>query len=198
MMKRNNILFVIFLTVLLIAFDSCKSKKEEKPKGPQPTEFEKSMKAKDTLEVKALVDTFFTFTKDGKYEEAADMIYRNDLNESKMPEKLDSKERLNLINMLKALPMVNYEIEYIKFDEYYENEVLCNVIIAEAHDDMPAIKSKMFFKPVSGTDGWVLCLMDTEHGDKGVVKPDKRDSVEKDFAKKEKQEEEAAKNNPKQ
>lgn len=88
--------------------------------------------------------------------------------------------------MLESVPMVDYRIEYIKFDENYQNEVLCHVIIKKAEGDMPEMSTKMFFKPVNYMGNWLLCLTNTEYGDKGVVNPDKRDSVEKDFEKKQK------------
>lgn len=73
-------------------------------------------------------------------------------------------------------------IEYIKFDEYYQNEVLCRVVIKEAQDGMPEISTKMFFKPVNYLGNWVLCLTNSAYGDRGVVSPDKRDSLEKAYA----------------
>lgn len=51
---------------------------------------------------------------------------------------------------------------------------------------MPDITTKMFFKPVDYMGNWVLCLTNTEYGDKGVVKPDKRDSVERSYMKQQK------------
>lgn len=175
---------------------SCKGKKDQS-KGPQPTKFELGMTNKDSVAVKTLVDRFFRYAISKDYASAAAMIYRNDNTGNGLAELLDNKEMQKVRAMLESIPIVSYKIEYIKFNEYNANEVLCNVVMYEAHDDVPAATTKMFFKPVHSVDGWVLCLMNTEYGDKGVVRPNKRDSVEKDFAKKEKQEEEAAKNNPK-
>lgn len=180
---KQNFLFLLFLSALFVfSLDSCK--KKDKQQGPQPTEFEQAMSAKDTLEVKQLVDKFFTYVKTKNFTEAAAMLYRNDEGEDHEATQLDNEEMAKVRGMLQAVPMVNYEIEYIKFDESYANEVLCNVIIAEAHDDMPAMKTKMFFKPIKVMGQWGLCLMNTEYGDRGVVKPDKRDSVERDYARK--------------
>lgn len=142
------------------------------------------MTAQDTSAVIELVNKFFTFAKEKKFSEAAAMLCRNDTTEGHLPEPLDNVEMDKVKAMLESIPMVDYEIEYIKFDEFYANEVLCNVIIKEAEGDIPAIKTKMFFKPVDTADGWVLCVMNTEYGDKGVVDPYKRDSMEKDYASK--------------
>lgn len=172
---------------------SCKKKAQ--PQGPAPTAFEESMKSKDTIAVKNLVDKFFTYVKDKNFTEAAGMLYRNDEDEQHHAIELDNEEMGKVRGLLESVPMIDYEIEYIKFDEAYNNEVLCNVIITEAHDGMPAIKTKMFFKPIKVLDNWGLCLMNTEYGDKGVVRPDQRDSVERDYAHKDSLK--AAKNNPK-
>lgn len=180
-MKILKISLTLLVVSLTLSLASCKDKKPEQPQGPQPTAFEKAMKAKDTLDVKALVDKYFTYVKEEKFDEAASMVYRNDKSKHSKPETLDAKEKEKVIMLLKSVPMQSYEIEYIKFDKFNKNEVLCNVIIAEAQGDMPAVKTKMFFKPVKNGSEWVLCLMDTEHGDKGVVAPDKRDSVEKHY-----------------
>lgn len=180
---KHKILFLFFISAFVIfSLGSCK--KSDKPKGPQPTEFEQGMNAKDTLEVKQLVDKFFSYVKAKNFNEAAAMLYRNDEGDNHEPSELDNEQMEKVKGLLEAVPMIDYEIEYIKFDEAYDNEVLCNVIIAEAHDDMPAMKTKMFFKPIKVMDKWGLCLMNTEYGDRGVVTPDKRDSVEKDYAKK--------------
>ena len=59
----------------------------------------------------------------------------------------------------------------------------CNVIIREAEGDMPAITTKMFFKPVNYLGNWVLCLTNTEYGDRRIVDPSKSDSMTKAFNK---------------
>lgn len=183
-MKTLKYLSLLLLVTLVLMISGCK-KKAEKPAGPEPTKFEQAMTAKDTLAVKNLIDKFFTFVKEKKYGDAAAMLCRNDTTKQHVPEPLDNKEMQKVREMLESVPMVDYEIEYIKFDKYYANEVLCNVIIKEAEGDMPAIKTKMFFKPVDCADGWALCVMNTEYGDKGVVNPYKRDSVRKAYEEKE-------------
>lgn len=181
-MRFFRISIFVLLSVFVLSLVSCKDK--PKQQGPAPTAFEEGMTAKDTAAVKNLLDKFFTYAIDKDFSEAAGMLYRNDNNEKQRPELLDNEEMAKVRGMLESIPMVDYEIEYIKFNDHAKNEVLCNVIIAKAHDDIPAIKTKMFFKPVKTMNKWVLCLMNTEYGDKGVVDPDKRDSVEKAYANK--------------
>lgn len=183
---RRSILLWIPLMLLLLQLSSCNScsSKKEAPAGPPPTEFEKGMTAKDTAAVKALVDKFFTFVKEKNFSEAAGMLYRNDQTENHNPELLNNEEMADVRNMLESVPMVDYRIEYIKFDEDFKNEVLCYVIIKKAEGDMPEMSTKMFFKPVNYMGNWLLCLTNTAYGDKGVVAPDKRDSVERNYEKK--------------
>jgi len=174
-------LFALMLAVVFL-FAACK-KKQQQPQGPQPTEFEQGMAEKDTAAVKELIDKFFAYAIEKNYSEAAGMLCHNDHTEKEyVPEPLDNEAMESVRNMLKSIPMVGYEIEYIKFNKATENEVLCYVVIAEAHDDIPAIKTKMFFKPVRSSGQWYLCLMNSAAGDRGVVDPHKRDSVKRSYA----------------
>lgn len=166
----------------LSSCNSCSSKKEE-VQGPPPTDFEKGMTAKDTTTVKELVDQFFTYTKEKNFTEAAGMLYRT-TEDSDEPQPLNNDEMAEVKTMLETFPMVDYRIEYIKFSDSEENEVLCSVIMKKAEGDMPEMATKMFFKPVNYMGNWVLCLTNTGYGDKGVVDPNKRDSVEKNYQKK--------------
>lgn len=183
---KKSILFLVPLMLLLLELSSCSScsNKKEQPVGPPPTQFEQGMTAKDTAAVKALVDKFFTFVKEKNFSEAAGMLYRNDETETHEPELLDNEQMADVKNILESVPMVDYRIDYIKFDEDYQNEVLCNVIIKKAEGDMPEMSTKMFFKPINYMGNWLLCLTNTAYGDKGIVNPDKRDSVEKNYEKK--------------
>ena len=182
---------VFFLAlVVLMSISSCSScSRKEAPQGPPATAFEQGMTAKDTAAVKAIVDKFFTYAKEKNFSEAAGMLYRNDADEQHQPEQLNNEEMAEVICMLKSVPMEDYRIEYIKFNEDYANEVLCQVIIKKAEGDMPEMATKMFFKPINYMGNWLLCLTNTAYGDKGIVNPNKRDSVEKDFQRKEKSEE---------
>lgn len=166
----------------LSSCNSCSSKKKE-VQGPPPTDFEKGMTAKDTTAVKELVDQFFAYAKEKNFTEAAGMLYRT-TEDSDEPQPLNNDEMAEVKTMLEAFPMVDYRIEYIKFSDSEENEVLCSVIMQKAEGDMPEMATKMFFKPVNHVGSWLLCLTNTGYGDKGVVDPNKRDSVEKNYQKK--------------
>lgn len=172
--------------LLTISITSCNSKKEQK--GPQPTEFEVGMTNQDSIAVRGLIDQFFTFVKDKDYAGATQMLYRTPLNDPKgQPEPLDNDEISRVMQMLKSVPMEGYKIEYMKFNQSYNNEVLCYVIIKKSDSkDMPDVTTKMFFKPMSYLGQWCLGLMNSEWGDQGVVDPAKRDSLKDEYAKEQK------------
>lgn len=159
---------------------SCSScSKEKSTEDTTITKFEKSLKERDTAEVKALVDRFFQYAINKEFGEAAAMLYRSD--KSSQPEVLDNEEMRKVKIMLRSFPMVDYRIEYIKFNKNRSNEVLCYVIMQKAEEGKPELSTKMFFKPVKVLDKWYLCLTNTEYGDRGVVKSTKRDSVKKAY-----------------
>lgn len=167
----------------MLAVVSCQ-KKGQKSEGPEPTRFEQAMTEKDTTAVKALIDKFFGYAIAKDYAESAAMLYRNDVG-TNGTEPLDNDGMQKVINTLKVFQPIDYSIEYIKFNSYKKNEVLCNIIMSRTEDGRPLATSKMFFKPVHNMNGWHLCVMDTKNGDKGVVDPHKRDSVKRNFDKKE-------------
>ena len=184
-MKSFRFLILILASALMLSLSSCNScsSKKKEVQGPPPTDFEKGMTAKDTTAVKELVDQFFAYAKEKNFTEAAGMLYRT-TEDSDEPQPLNNDEMAEVKTMLETFPMVDYRIEYIKFSDSEENEVLCYVIMKKAEGDMPEMSTKMFFKPVNYMGNWVLCLTNTGYGDKGVVDPNKRDSVEKNYQKK--------------
>ena len=114
----------------LSSCNSCSSKKKE-VQGPPPTDFEKGMTAKDTTAVKELVHQFFAYAKEKNFTEAAGMLYRT-TEDSDEPQPLNNDEMAEVKTMLETFPMVDYRIEYIKFSDSEENEVLCYVIMKKA------------------------------------------------------------------
>ena len=190
MKTRNNrlsLLLAVLVMLLSVSVISCNSKKEQK--GPQPTEFEMGMTNQDSIAVRGLIDQFFSFVKAKDYAAATEMLYRISYDNPKTePQPIDNKEIQEVMGLLKSVPMVDYKIEYIKFNESYDNEVLCTVIIKKSKSkDMPDITTKMFFKPMSYLGQWCLGLMNSEWGDDGVVDPAKRDSVKEEYAKEQKE-----------
>lgn len=183
----RRIVFAIICVALLLAVASCRKKQENKPEGPQPTSFEAVMTESDSTAVKKLIDVFFQHAMKKELDEAAAMIYRNDLESSGRVFPLSEEEYNGVKKTLQVFSPIGYSIEYIKFNTYKKNEVLCNVVMSKSPDGRPLVTTKMFFKPVKTLGTWYLCLMDSGNGDKGVVKPADRDSLKRVYRAKEAQ-----------
>lgn len=159
---------------------SCK----DKPKPNPQTTFEQSMTNKDSVAVTGLVNVFFQLAESGRYDEAASMLFKNNVDTVyDEPQPLDNKDMEKVKTLLSSLPIKSHTIDYIKFKEVYENEVKCTAIIMEAHDNIPKVKTVFYFKPVSYLGKWKLCLVDSHHGDQTVIKADKKDSMQNEYQK---------------
>lgn len=148
------------------------------------TEYESNVTGDDSLEVVKLVDTFFEYIENGQPMEAAAMLYRVNLDDpNNEPEVLSNEELQKMHHNLSAFPIIRHHIDYIKFHEAHENEVKCTVIIADATDDMPEVKTVYYLKPVEHIAKWYLCLMNTATGDDAIVAPEDRDSMASNYKK---------------
>lgn len=181
MRKNLYIILGVFLLIISPLFmTSCK----DKPKPNQQTTFEQSMTNKDSVAVTGLVNVFFQLAESGRYDEAASMLFKNNVDTVyDEPQPLDNKDMEKVKTLLSSLPIKSHTIDYIKFKEVYENEVKCTAIIMEAHDNIPEVKTVFYFKPVSYLGKWKLCLVDSHHGDQTVIKADKKDSMQNEYQK---------------
>ena len=181
MRKNLYIILGVFLLIISPLFmTSCKYK----PKPNPQTTFEQSMTNKDSVAVTGLVNVFFQLAESGRYDEAASMLFKNNVDTVyDEPKPLDNKDMEKVKTLLSSLPIKSHTIDYIKFKEVYENEVKCTAIIMEAHDNIPEVKTVFYFKPVSYLGKWKLCLVDSHHGDQTVIKADKKDSMQNEYQK---------------
>ena len=181
MRKNLYIILGVFLLIISPLFmTSCK----DKPKPNPQTTFEQSMTNKDSVAVTGLVNVFFQLAESGRYDEAASMLFKNNVDTVyDEPKPLDNKDMEKVKTLLSSLPIKSHTIDYIKFKEVYENEVKCTAIIMEAHDNIPEVKTVFYFKPVSYLGKWKLCLVDSHHGDQTVIKADKKDSIQNEYQK---------------
>ena len=181
MRKNLYIILGVFLLIISPLFmTSCK----DKPKPNPQTTFEQSMTNKDSVAVTGLVNVFFQLAESGRYDEAASMLFKNNVDTVyDEPKPLDNKDMEKVKTLLSSLPIKSHTIDYIKFKEVYENEVKCTAIIMEAHDNIPEVKTVFYFKPVSYLGRWKLCLVDSHHGDQTVIKADKKDSMQNEYQK---------------
>lgn len=181
MRKNLYIILGVFLLIISPLFmTSCK----DKPKPNPQTTFEQSMTNKDSVAVTGLVNVFFQLAESGRYDEAASMLFKNNVDTVyDEPQPLDNKDMEKVKTLLSSLPIKSHTIDYIKFKEVYENEVKCTAIIMEAHDNIPEVKTVFYFKPVSYLGKRKLCLVDSHHGDQTVIKADKKDSMQNEYQK---------------
>ena len=175
----KHIFYLVIAFAITLGFTACKDKKVQEP---QPTEFEQALTNADSIEVTKLVDQFFGYAESKQYDEAASMLCRIDPNNpNNEPELLDNTGMDSVKTMLKSIPIVGHKIEYIKFNESYRNEVMCNIIMQKGHDNVPDATTKFFLMPVNYLGKWYLCLTDSNTGSSTIVEPDKRDSMQLEY-----------------
>lgn len=162
---------MLFAAFLLVG---CK----DKPKQTDKTGFELNLTNEDSTNVVNLVNTFFECAENGRYDEAAAMLYEDNVDTVYAePQPLDNEHIAKVKQMLSSLPIIRHEINYVKFKETYSNEVKCTAIIAEAKGDMPEIKTVFYFKPIDYLGSWKLCLIDSYNGDHTIVNNADQDSL---------------------
>lgn len=177
MMKQRILTGLLF--VLLLGFASCSSCSQEKPKGaPTQTEFESHVTESDTLAVKEAVGKFFSALMRQDYYGAAGMLYtRNRPAGQDEPELLDNRQLEEKVAFFKMFPYEGYEIDYIKFHEVEENEVVCRVIFQRGKNGEPDAYTRFRFTPVFDNGEWRLILTESSKGERSIVDPSKADSM---------------------
>ncbi|MBO5698784.1 MAG: hypothetical protein J6R79_02110 [Bacteroidaceae bacterium] len=167
-------IFYLLIPVLsVLSFAACNDAK--KNGGSYIPEFTETMTAKDTADICKLVETYFTFVINGEYEEAVGMLYRpSSENIEYQPELLNNEQIDQMLVSLKAIPVVGYNIEYIKINQSYDNEVMVNVVMIKGQNGMPDVTSKLYFKPINYLGTWFLTTMNSNEGDKSLVDADEQ------------------------
>lgn len=181
-MKRNSYLCLIAsLTWVALVAISC-GRKGSKEQTSTLTAYEQAVSKDDSVEVKRLVDTFFSYAKDGNLGEAAAMLYRvNPDDPYSDPELLDNEEMKTVRNLLGTLSLYGHKIDYIKFHDAHENEVKCTIYLTDPAEREPALTSVFYLKPIDHLGQWYLCFMDSPTGNSTIVSSEKRDSVETSY-----------------
>ena len=151
---------------------------KDKPQPADKTGFEMNLTNEDSTNVINLVNTFFEYAEHGKYDEAAAMLYMDNVDSVyEEPQPLDNAHIAKVKQMLSSLPIIRHEINYVKFEQTYSNEVKCTAIIAEAKGDMPEIKTVFYFKPYDYLGSWRLCMIDSYNGDHTIINNEHQDSL---------------------
>lgn len=166
----------VVLIACATAFTACTSCKSDKNQGPQPTAFETSLQAKDTVQVEQVVATFFDNIKNKKFYDAAGMLYTRNIKGGEI-RPMNNEEMDNFVNVYKQLPFEGYMIDYMKFQSNEENEVACSIILMKGRNGLPDAMSKIFFTPVLQGDKWCLILTDSHRLEAPISTFEQRDSL---------------------
>lgn len=185
-MKKLLFVFCLISLSAGVLFSSCNGSSKKENKDPNgPTAFEQVLTNKDSTDVRNLVDKYFRFVIDKKYYDAAAMLYeRNPDNAEDSPVLFEQKRLERHVKLLEALPIVDYSIEYMKFDSEIQNEVRCKAVFVPANDKQSELSTKITFIPVRYLGYWVLTVANFDTGDHAIVPGDKRDSVRSSYEEK--------------
>ncbi len=177
-MKKLSYLLIFAIAVLFASCTSCRHNDQVDPLDV-PTEFEKNLTVKDTNDVKKVIDEFMAHIMNEEYYDAASMVFRQEHKSKDLiePRELNDQEMDRLVAVYKLFPVVDYNIEYMRFREEGLNEVCINVIMQKGQNGKPDATSKLYFNPIYFMDGWRLVLDDTHNGTKTFVPVQKRDSM---------------------
>lgn len=174
-----NIISVCFVAALLLV--GCKNKPKQES---QQTKFEMSLGCTDSIEAVQTINKFFEYAESGNVSEAAGMLYKiNHADVWDTPEELDNDEMKTIRDMLTSLPVKSHNIDYIKFNQAFDNEAKCTAVIEPASDDFPGVTTVFYFRLYNYEGKWMLCMKDTHKGDRGLVDAADKDSLQKKFSK---------------
>lgn len=181
-MRRNLLRVAAVAVIFLFAVSACKREKPQE--GPQPTDYELAMTNRDTTEVTQLVNQFFDYLENDRLADAVAMLYSMDEeNKDAEPQLLDNEQLARVTRSYKMLmPIRGHHIDYIKFNETYNNEVKVTVTLEEAHDGMPAMTSVVYLKPYDYLADWRLCVMSSERHDQRIISNEQADSMQQRYS----------------
>ena len=183
MIRKNffNVAAAVAL-ILLLALSGCKQDKLKE--GPQPTGYELNRTDRDTVAVTQLVDRFFGYLESGQLTDAVAMLFKmnpDDVYEE--PQLLDNEQLAEVSKTYRMLmPIRGHHIDYIKFNQAYDNEVKVTVILEEEHDGMPAMTTTMYFKAYDYLTTWRLCTFNTNDGNRRTISNAQADSMQNRYA----------------
>jgi len=178
-MKRNVLILAVLVALLFVG---CK---QEKPKQEAAyTDYELAMTNQDTVAVTQLVNQFFDYLEHDRLSDAVAMLYKiNEENPLDEPQLLDNSQIASVTNAYRMLmPIRSHKIDYIKFNQAYDNEVKVTVIMEEAHDGEPAMTTVMYFKAYDYLAEWRLCTMNSFDGSRRIISNEQADSMQQRYS----------------
>lgn len=161
---------IIFILSALAVLASCNRGPKysgmhgEKTQLDAEKEFVSSISNADSLAVVTLSDRFMNLLKEGKVNEAVDMIYV--LHDNILYQKNDSFSK-DLIQRFTMFPVVSYKLNYFSFSTAGNNDVSYTYSFT---DDESSSKMKLMFNPVKIDDVWYLTMKDGSQSSKELPK----------------------------
>jgi len=169
-MKKNTYIFLVVVSVCLVAMTSCKKKQTEQTREDRIEEFRANLTQNDTTEMLRLADSAMELLKGKKIDEVLGNLYEyNDSSEELKPLSKAMSKRVEI--RFKRFPVLDYKRDYFSFMLEGCNDVKYQVTFATAEqtgNGEPATTMFMF-NPVKVGGEWKLCVktakdeVDEEH-----------------------------------
>ena len=158
-MKKFSIVFIAFVSLLLMG---CKSEKKKPEVDPNLIQPEMSVNAQDTLEVRRLTKQYLHALQEKDLDGAIAMLrYYDKKDIVPLPLELEAKERM-VLGMFLGMP--SYDIDHIIFFRDDDSEVKYTVTMFERTDenDRRPNKASFLLRPVRHLGQWYLTLADKQ------------------------------------
>lgn len=155
----NRFTAIAAAAVMVIAAASCsKTSKEEQGTTLKEAEdiFQSELQTADTTQVLELGNAFMETLKNGKIDEAIDMLYTREMTDSMgTPRKLNENERASLKSRFEHFPVVSYEIDHYDFSIPSLNDLKYSYTF---NPGSVTGKLNIMFNPMKRDGQWYLML----------------------------------------
>lgn len=162
-MKMNRILSIAAAAVMVIAAASCRSDKQSDQSDTNVVTLEEAeaifsseLAATDTTQVLELGNNFMETMKEGKVDEALDMLYTRNMDDAEGGvRKLNEEERDRLKSRFERFPIVSYQIDHYDFSIPALNDLKYTYVY---NPEAPSGKLNLMFNPTKRDGVWYLML----------------------------------------
>ena len=169
-MSRKRITLYIAALVCLLAVNSCKKSTKDKyvTYGEMEQEFQASLGAEDSLEVLSRANALMEGLKKGEVEESLSKLHM--VKDGKLVQ-LAGDDLTALVQRFKALPVVDYHLEYFAFSLAELNDLKYDVEIGERNTSGKAPTMGFMLNPMKVNGKWYLCLKGKNQSSKEMLHP---------------------------
>lgn len=153
--------FSVFFIIVLVGLSSCEhssKNRETHIASNLPLLYKQGLTHNDSIEVKALIESFMNAVQDGKYADAVANLYRLNTEDSYYePELLDNQSLEETLDMMKKVKILSYSMKTTEFITPVNNPTKCE-ITAELSGTNSPIKLTWVLNPVNYMGKWLLCF----------------------------------------